>query len=166
MVGADRDRDFTAYVQARQRALARFAYLLTGDPHSAEDLLQSSLAKVYRNWDRICAVEAPDAYVRRLMVNEHTSWWRRQWRHREISGSPLIEVIDPAVPTAPAHDLDLWNHVRSLAPQQRAAVVLRYYEDLSEAQTAQVLGCSVGTVKSHTSRAIAALRNKMTEARA
>ena len=166
MVNADRDREFAAYVQARQRALARFAYLLTGDPHSAEDLLQSSLAKVYRNWDRICSVDAPDAYVRRLMVNEHTSWWRRQWRHREVSSSPLIEVMDRAVPAAAGHDADLWDHVRSLAPQQRAAVVLRYYEDLSEAQTAQILGCSVGTVKSHTSRAISALRHKMTEARA
>ena len=162
MGSSEREADFTAYVRARQRALARFAYLLTGDAHSAEDLLQSSLAKAYRKWDHIRTVEAPDAYVRRIMVNEHTSRWRRQWRHREVSGSHLVEVTDPPVAPAQGRDADLWDHVRSLAPQQRAAVVLRYYEDLSEAQTAQILGVSVGTVKSHTSRAISALRHKMT----
>jgi RNA polymerase sigma-70 factor (sigma-E family) len=162
----EREADFTAYVQARQRALARFAYLLTGDPHSAEDLLQSALAKAFRKWDHIRGVEAPDAYVRRIMVNEHTSWWRRQWRHREVSGSHLISVMDPPAAADRGQDTDLWDHVQSLAPQQRAAVVLRYYEDLSEAQTAQILGVSVGTVKSHTSRAISALRHKMMEAQA
>jgi RNA polymerase sigma-70 factor (sigma-E family) len=165
-VATEREADFTAYVQARQRALARFAYLLTGDTHSAEDLVQSSLAKVFRKWDHIRTVEAPDAYVRRVMVNEHTSWWRRQWRHREVSGSDIISVMDPPAAADKGLDTELWNHVQSLAPQQRAAVVLRYYEDLSEAQTAQILGVSVGTVKSHTSRAISALRHKMMEAQA
>jgi RNA polymerase sigma-70 factor (sigma-E family) len=159
----EREADFTAYVRARQRSFARFAYLLTGDPHSAEDLVQSALAKVYGHWDRVSAVESPDAYVRKVMVNEHTSWWRRQWRHRERTDSDLIRVIDPVAAPDVAHDEDLWVHVRSLAPQQRAAVVLRFYEDLSEAQTAEVLGCSVGTVKSHTSRAITSLRGKMKE---
>ena len=163
MGNIEREADFSAYVRARQKAFARFAYLLTGDPHSAEDLVQSALAKVYAKWDHISAVESPDAYVRKVMVNEHTTWWRRAWRHRERTDSELIRVMDPAALDAPPHDSELWAHVRSLAPQQRAAVVLRYYEDLTEAQTAEILGCSVGTVKSHTSRAIRSLRGTMKE---
>jgi len=158
-----READFTAYVRARQKSFARFAYLLTGDPHSAEDLVQSALAKVYGRWDHVSSVESPDAYVRKVMVNEHASWWRRQWRRRERTDSELIRVLDTAAAPASGHDGALWAHVRSLAPQQRAAVVLRYYEDLTEAQTAAILGCSVGTVKSHTSRAISSLRGKMKE---
>ena len=163
MGNIDREADFSAYVRARQKTFARFAYLLTGDPYSAEDLVQSALAKVYAKWDHISGLESPDAYVRKIMVNEHTTWWRRTWRHRERTDSELIRVMDPAGADAPAHDSELWAHVRSLAPQQRAAVVLRYYEDLSEAQTAEILGCSVGTVKSHTSRAIRSLRSTMKE---
>jgi RNA polymerase sigma-70 factor (sigma-E family) len=163
VASTEREADFTAYVRARQKSFARFAYLLTGDPHSAEDLVQSALAKVFGRWDHISSVESPDAYVRKVMVNEHASWWRRQWRHRERPDSDLIHVINPAAAPDAAHDDDLWRHVRSLAPQQRAAVVLRFYEDLSEAQTAEILGCSVGTVKSHTSRAISSLRGKMKE---
>ncbi|MBC9823964.1 SigE family RNA polymerase sigma factor [Terrabacter sp. MAHUQ-38] len=163
MANTEREADFSAYVRARQKAFARFAYLLTGDPYSAEDLVQSALAKVYARWDHISAVESPDAYVRKVMVNEHTTWWRRTWRHRERTDSELIRIMDPASVDAQRHDSDLWTHVRSLAPQQRAAVVLRYYEDLTEAQTAEILGCSVGTVKSHTSRAIRSLRSTMKE---
>ncbi|HET8987079.1 MAG TPA: SigE family RNA polymerase sigma factor [Humibacillus sp.] len=163
MGSPDREADFTAYVRARQASFARFAYLLTGDPHSAQDLVQSALAKVYGKWDHIAAVDHPDAYVRKVMVNEHTTWWRRQWRHRERTDSELIRVLEPPAAAEPTHDGDLWGHVRNLAPQQRAAVVLRYYEDLSEAQTAEILGCTVGTVKSHTSRAIRSLRATMTE---
>jgi RNA polymerase sigma-70 factor (sigma-E family) len=163
VANTEREADFSAYVRARQKAFARFAYLLTGDPYSAEDLVQSALAKVYARWDHISAVESPDAYVRKVMVNEHTTWWRRTWRHRERTDSELIRIMDPASVDAQRHDSDLWTHVRSLAPQQRAAVVLRYYEDLTEAQTAEILGCSVGTVKSHTSRAIRSLRSTMKE---
>ncbi|MGO4596132.1 SigE family RNA polymerase sigma factor [Terrabacter sp. 2RAF25] len=159
----DREADFTSYVRARQKSFARFAYLLTGEPYAAEDLVQSALAKAYAKWDRISVLESPDAYVRKIMVNEHTSWWRRAWRHHERTDSELIRVIDPAGVDVPSYDSELWAHVRSLAPQQRAAVVLRFYEDLSEAQTAEVLGCSVGTVKSHTSRAIRSLRSTMKE---
>ena len=159
----EREADFSAFVRARQGSLARFAYLLTGDANSAEDLLQASLAKVYGRWDHVSAAHSPDAYVRKVMVNEHTTWWRRAWRHRERTDSELIRVLDPAGPPATPHDSELWAHVCSLAPQQRAAVVLRYYEDLTEAQTAEILGVSVGTVKSHTSRALSSLRRTMKE---
>ena len=121
----EREADFSAYVNARQRSLARFAYLLTGGAHEAEDLVQSVLAKVYARWDRIRDVEAPDAYVRRMMVNEYNSWWRRQWRRREHTNSELIRVMDPPASPDVQRDDELWAIVRSLAPQQRAAVVLR-----------------------------------------
>lgn len=161
MGNPEREADFTAYVQARQRHLARFAYLLTGDVHSAEDLVQSALAKVYRKWDTIHG--SPEAYVRQTMVHEHASWWRRTWRHREVTGSDLITYADPPAPDVEHPDNDLRTLIRTLPRQQRAAIVLRYYEDLTEAQTAAVLGCSVGTVKSHTSRALRALRTTMKE---
>ncbi len=153
--------EFSAYVGERQRRLVRFAYLLTGDAHEAEDLVQSALARVYRRWSAIEGT--PDAYVRRAIVNEHRSWWRRTWRHREVVSTPLVAVVEPAGEAAPGRDDELWGVVSALPRQQRATIVLRYYEDLSEAQTAEVLGCSVGTVKSHTSRALAALRGSMQE---
>ena len=148
--------DFAVYVQARQRAMVRFAYLLTGDAHEAEDLVQSAFAKVYRRWDAISGF--PDAYVRRTIVNENASRWRRAWRHREVVDSRLVEVVDPAGREVAGHDAQLWARVLGLPRQQRAVIVLRYYEDLTEAQTAEVLGCTVGTVKSHASRALGALR--------
>lgn len=157
----DREADFTAYVHARQRRFVRFAYLLTGDPYEAEDLVQSALAKVYRKWATIQG--SPDAYVRQTIINEHHSWWRRTWRHREVTGSDLITYEDPAAPADVHGDPDLRSQIRNLPTQQRATIVLRYYEDLTEAQTAEILGCTVGTVKSHTSRALAALRVTMKE---
>ena len=164
MTTASAPTDFTDYVRAHQRALARFAYLLTGDAHLAEDLVQSALAKVYRRWDDISRMDAPDAYVRRVMVNEHATWWRRAWRRRERTDSDLVSLRAPAAPSEARHDADLWARVQTLSPRQRAAIVLRFYEDLSEAQTAEILGCSVGSVKTHTSRALAALRRSMMEA--
>ena len=157
----DRDADFTAYVRARQRHFVRFAYLLTGDPHSAEDLVQSAFAKVYRKWTSING--SPDAYVRTAIINEHRSWWRRTWRHKEVTSSELVAHRDPEAPADTHADGDLWAQIATLPRQQRAVIVLRYYEDLTEAQTAAVLGCTVGTVKSHASRALTALRVQMLE---
>lgn len=155
------EEEFSAYVRERQRGLVRFAYLLTGDAHAAEDLVQSALARVYRRWHAIQG--SPDAYVRRTIVNEHATWWRRTWRHREVVSSPLVSVTDVPTWDTAAHDHGLWARIAALPRQQRAVVVLRYYEDLTEVQTANVLGCSVGTVKSHTSRALTALRGSMQE---
>jgi RNA polymerase sigma-70 factor (sigma-E family) len=154
------ERDFVEYVEARQHALVRFAYLLTSDHHTAEDLVQTALAKTYLTWDRLRDRGAVDAYVRRIIVNENTSMWRRAWRRNERSTDELPEPSGGGR----FQDIDregrsvLWEVVQSLPPRQRAAVVLRYYEDLSEADTAAVLGCSVGNVKSQTSRGIAAMR--------
>ncbi len=152
-----RDEAFTEYMAARQPVLLRRAYLLTGDHASAEDLVQTTLAKLYLAWDKVRDPQARDGYARRIMVNEFNSLWRRPWRRRERSTDEL--------PETPSHDQHedgtapaLWDFVQSLPPRQRAVIVLRYYEELSEAEIAEVLGCSPGTVKSQASRALANLR--------
>lgn len=156
----DAAEDFHAYVYARYRALMRTAFLLTGDHHAAEDLVQTALAKAFLAWARIERHEAVDSYVRKTMVNEHTSWWRRAWRRREVTRE---QVPDQPLDDLGERDRDLWDLVERLPAKQRVAVVLRYYEDLTEAETAAALGVSVSAVKSRTSRAIAELRSVLTE---
>ena len=156
----DRAReDFRSYVAARSPALLRTAYALTGNRADAEDLLQTALAKTYLSWGRIREREAVDGYVRRVMVNTQTSWWRR----RRVDERPTGELPERPSGRDATADLDLhdalWTALASLPKRQRAIVVLRYYEDLSEAETAAVMGVSVGTVKSATSRALARLRD-------
>ena len=166
---AARDAEFEQYMTARQPSLLRTAYLLTGDRHSAEDLVQSSLAKLYLSWDKVQRRELLDGYVRRIMVNENNSLWRRAWKRREVTTD---EVPDRTGPLAhldsaessvqrSAQSSALWEFVQTLPRKQRAVVVLRYYEDLSEAEVAEILGISVGTVKSQSSRALAALRERV-----
>ncbi len=156
-----KDAEFTEYLHARQPSLLRTAYLLTGDRHQAEDVLQTSLAKLYLAWDKVQDRSSVDAYVRRIMVNENNSLWRRGWKKREYAtevlpeGAPHLDEYDEGRSAA------LWQVVRTLPPKARAVVVLRYYEQLSEAETADVLGISIGTVKSQSSRAIAALRERV-----
>jgi RNA polymerase sigma-70 factor (sigma-E family) len=154
-----RDREFTEWLAAREPALQRTAHLITGDLHSAQDLVQAALTKLYLVWDRLDDKGHLDAYVRRIMVNEHTSTWRRAWRRREVSRG---EVPDRGVEASydPGRDA-VWRYLVTLAPRQRAVVVLRYYEDLSEREIADVLGVSVGTVKSQTSKAMANLRRTL-----
>ncbi len=154
---ADKDADFSAYMSARQAALYRTAYLLAGDHAGAEDLLQNAFAKLYLSWDRVRDREALDGYVRRIMVNENNSLWRRAWKRREHSTDVLpetgtVDTYDDGMGGA------LWSFVQTLPPKQRSVIVLRYYEQLSEAEIADVLGVSVGTVKSQASRALAGLR--------
>jgi RNA polymerase sigma-70 factor (sigma-E family) len=149
--------EFAAYVASRQRALVRTAYLLTGNQHEAEDLVQSALTRTYLAWHRIRDRDSADAYVRRVLINEHHSWWRRAWRRAERSTDNLPERPGAADSRFEEHD-EMWELVRSLPPRQRAVIVLRYYEDLSPTEIAVALGCSVGTVGSQTSRALAALR--------
>lgn len=157
--------EFSAYVAARQRALLRTAFLLTGDHHAAEDLVQTALARTYLAWSGIRDKAALDGYVRRVLVNEHTSWWRRAWRRVEHTTDKLPERPTQD-PTGAVDERDeVWDLVQTLPPRQRAAVVLRFYEDLSEAETAAALNCSVGTVKSQTSRALRTLRTRIAGAR-
>ncbi len=151
------DDDFREFAVARGRSLRRTAYLLTGDHQHAEDLLQVTLTKVYLAWDRIREPSAAEAYARRTLVTTYTSWWRRRsWHERPTDQAP----DRPAPDSSEALDdrTDLWRLLQTLPRQQRAVVVLRFYEDLSVPATAQALGIGIGTVKSHTSRALAALR--------
>jgi RNA polymerase sigma-70 factor (sigma-E family) len=148
--------DFEAFVTARYGALLRTAYLLTGDHHDAEDLLQQSLVKAVGAWGRVRG--DPEPYVRRILVRQNVSRWRRR-RWRELSTAIPPDVISLE---APADDrLVLLRALDLLAPRQRAVVVLRYYEDLTESQTAEVLGISPGTVKSQVRDALRRLRDAL-----
>jgi RNA polymerase sigma-70 factor (sigma-E family) len=148
---------FDSFARARMGELLRFAHVLTGDPHRAADLVQDALEKTLLSWDRIIRKDDPEGYVRRAIVNRHVSVWRRTRRERLVADTP-----DRPHEGARPHDDELWAALGTLPPRQRAVLVLRYYEDLSEADTAAVLGCSVGTVKSQAFRALAKLRDRAT----
>lgn len=153
--------DFTTWVAARHPALHRTAYLLcAGDAHTADDLTQQTLAKLYLAWGRIQDRNQIDAYARRIMVNEHRSTWRRAWKRREVVSDQLPERPVPGREYDGQGDA-VWRLVQTLPPKQRAVVVLRYYDDLSEAEIAAALGISAGTVKSQASRALATLRQRV-----
>lgn len=156
MARSDRDAEFTEYLRARSAWLTRVGYLLCGDWHRADDLAQTAAVRLYRHWHRASRVENIDAYARRILVNAYldekqTAWSRFTFLHR---GS-----IEREAPTLDADaSLDLRDALERLAPRQRATVVLRYYCDLSVEETAEVLACSPGTVKSQTARALTHLR--------
>jgi RNA polymerase sigma-70 factor (sigma-E family) len=160
-MGDARDAEFTDFVASRSKTLFRTAYLLTGDHGLAEDLLQTALIKTYVGWGRIRAVENAEAYTRRVLVTTVTSWGRRKsWR----SERPTERVPERA--TRPDDDVIaerdvVWREIQALAPRQRAAIVLRFYEDLTEKQTAAAMGCSVGNVKSQTHAALKNLRERL-----
>lgn len=149
---ADSIEDF---VQARGPALWRAAWLLTGDSARAEDLVQTALAKCWKHFDRVSRTGSFEAYVRRTLVTTHASWWRRRWRG-EVATADLPESVAVGADADEAHDVR--RALSALSPRQRAVIVLRYFEDLTEAQTADTLGVSLGAVKAHHSRAIAKLR--------
>ena len=156
MLGRDRGAEaaFEDYVAGRYAALLRSAYLLTGNHHDAEDLLQATLVKAVGVWKRI--QDDPEPYVRRILVNENISRWRRH-RGREVVVDGLHR--DDAAPAESAEQrLDLATVLAMLTPKQRTVLVLRYYDDLSERQTADLMGVALGTVKSQTRDALAALR--------
>lgn len=142
---------------AWQRHL-RLALLLTDDRLRAEELLQDSLVRVYERWHRLSHETDAHAYLRRAVVNGHISWWQRHRRERLVA-----DVPDRAAPAGFDADAELKGALLALPPRQRAVVVLRLYEDLSERQTAAVLGCSVGTVKSQLARALDKLRQLVRE---
>jgi RNA polymerase sigma-70 factor (sigma-E family) len=153
--------EFRDYVTARSPALLRTAYLMTGNRSDAEDLLQTALAKTYLSWSRIRDRESIDAYVRRVMVNTRTSWWRRDRHVTTVNADAHLERM-PAPTRDPVSDADLhdslWSALGRLPRRQRAAIVLRYYEELSEAETAAALGVTTGTVKSTVARGLVKLR--------
>jgi RNA polymerase sigma-70 factor (sigma-E family) len=154
---------FEDFVDARGAALLRTAWFLTGDHQKAEDLVQTALAKAWLHWDSIDrdGTGSHMAYVRRVMLTTYAGWWHRRWNAEQ----PYAAPPEPALRSsgqAGAEDSDLRRDVldalAKLPKGQRTVVVLRYFEDLTEAQTAQALDCSVGTVKSQSARALAVLR--------
>lgn len=162
---ARRDADaFSEFVATRSAALFRFAYLIVGDHGLAQDLVQEALTKTYVAWPRLREVGKVEAYTRRAITTTYISWWRRKAWHAE---RPRDDVPDTSGPNRPGHDdgvVDrawLWQELQALPPRQRAAIVLRYYEDLTEAQTAEAMGCAVGTVKSQVSQGLRRLRDRL-----
>jgi RNA polymerase sigma-70 factor (sigma-E family) len=149
---------FEEYVTARGAALVRFARVLVGDPHRAEDIVQDALARAYLRWNRIVRTDQPDVYVRRAVFNASRSWWRRRGSHER----PVEQTVDRAAPG----DLDteaverdaLWRQLNRLPHQQRAVLVLRYYEDLDYVTIGRILGCTPVTARTHASRALTTLR--------
>ncbi|GAA0952771.1 SigE family RNA polymerase sigma factor [Virgisporangium aurantiacum] len=162
-MGVDRDGDFREFVLQRGHALSRVAFLLTGDHQLAEDLVQIALARAAARWPRLVAGGDPEPYVRRIMVNERTTWWRRR-RYESVGRADCVSVTVGEHPTGVDETeqvnrrLVLVQALNRLSARQRAVVVLRYYVDLTVEETAQALGCSAGTVKSTTSDALSRLR--------
>jgi len=145
---------FDAFVRARLPALLRFAYALTGDPHTAADLVQDALERTGMRWGKVERQGDPEGYVRRAILNGRVSRWRK---HRRET---LVDCVPERLTSyeVPGRDEQLWQLLATLPPRQRAVLVLRYYEDMSEVQIAATLGCSPGTVKSQSSKALAKLR--------
>lgn len=153
-------RAFADFVDGSFGRLFRTAYLLVGDHQLAQDLLQESLVKTYVAWPRLRDLSKAEAYTRRAIVTTSISWRRRRSFHeRPVAVLPEVEVPDGTDALA-ARD-ELWSQLRALPPGQRVAVTLRYCEDLSEAQTAELMGCSVGTVKRQVASALSKLRDRM-----
>jgi len=148
---------FEQFVATRWAALFRTAYLLTGHRVDAEDVLQTTLVKAFASWAKVAKAQSAEAYVRRMLVNDFISSRRSSW-HRRRADVQQIEVPVPGHGEGVVDRLSLWEQVRTLPPRQRAVIVLRYYEDLTERQIADTLGCSPGNVKSQASDALRSLR--------
>jgi len=156
---AERDKAFVEFVEAAIPSLRRTAYLICGDRHKADDVVQDTLYKVYLAWPKVQRAGNPFAYARRMLVNVAYDGGRRPWR-REVTSAEIPEYAVQNGDFAAGHaDRDeVLEALRALGPRQRACVVLRYYEDLSVEQTAEILGCSEGTVKSQAARGLDTLR--------
>jgi RNA polymerase sigma-70 factor (sigma-E family) len=156
MASWDAPPSFEEYVRDRHAELLRFAHALSGDPHLAADLVQDALERAGVRWRRIRRQDDPEGYLRRIIVNRHLNSWRSRWRERLVA-----DVPDRGYAQAEPPDDRLWSILATLPRQQRAVLVLRFYADLSEGQIAAMLGCSLGTVKSTSSRAMAKLRTAL-----
>jgi RNA polymerase sigma-70 factor (sigma-E family) len=156
--------DFDEWVAQRGAALLRFAYLLTRDHARAEEAVQDALIAAYSRWTRICRGQDPEAYVRRSIVNADISRWRRFLRRETPTPDPAPESVGKDLADAQAEHDAVWALCATLPTKQRAAVVLRYYEDLPDAEIAEILDCSPATVRSQIHRALATLRTTLTTA--
>jgi RNA polymerase sigma-70 factor (sigma-E family) len=148
---------FEDYVAARGQALLRFAYVLTGDQHAAEDLTQAALADAYRHWRKVSRAEHPDAYVRRVVINTHLGWRRRRSSHEHPTGEDLDGVVADHADAVASRDMSR-RVLDGLPPRARTVLVLRYYADLDDAAIADLLRLSQSSVRATASRALAALR--------
>jgi RNA polymerase sigma-70 factor (sigma-E family) len=159
----DLDERFAAFVRGQGERHLRLAVLLTGDWHAAEDLVQTSLVKLYQAWPRLETNADPDAYLRRVIVNTHRSWWRARWRREKPvaalpDGAGTEDMADTHAIGTLARQALARQALARLPRQQRAVLVLRYFEDLPEAEIAALLGCSPGSVKTHAHRGLRTLR--------
>jgi RNA polymerase sigma-70 factor (sigma-E family) len=154
----DEPAGFREFVATRSRALLRTAWLLTGDWALAQDLVQTALARSWPAWDRIRRSDEPEVYVRKVLVTTYATWWRRRWRGEAPHGVLPERVADSDAFDEADRRAVVASALAGLTRGQRAVIVLRYFDDLTEAQTAAALGCSIGTVKSQHSRALAVLR--------
>jgi RNA polymerase sigma-70 factor (sigma-E family) len=158
---------YEEYASVRLQALLRYVLMLTGDPHTAADIVQETMIRVQLNWRRVASADAPDRYVKRMLTNAYIDWRRGSWLRRVVLHA---EPHEP--PPAPDHaersaERDqVWSLLATLPRRQRAAVVLRFYEGLTDSEIADVLGCAIGTVRAHISRALAALRTELVPAHA
>ena len=152
------DEEFDGFMRGRWPAMVRLAYGLTGDAGHAEDVAQSAFARAYASWGRVRRAGDPDAYVRKIVINEHRNLFRKRRINEELRAD-LTDAAGGSRHPGPEGSDALLAVLGQLPPRQRAVVVLRYWLDLSEAETAAALGCTVGTVKSQASRALATLRN-------
>lgn len=156
---------YEEFADARLGALLRYAVMLTGDPHQAQDLVQETMVRVQLHWRRVARSDVPERYVRRMLTNQFIDWRRGSWARRVL----LRGDVDDSVPASADHaqsavDRDQVRSWLSRLPRrQRAALVLRYYEDLPDGEIAEILGCAVGTVRSSISRALATLRAELVE---
>lgn len=149
---------FEEYAGTAWPSLYRYAYLLAGNHADAEDLAQQTLLKAHRSWDRVQDSDSPTAYLRRMLTNTYLSQRRPKGRRLELLTDAPPEPVSAPPVRGPEERMVLWPHVKSLPPRQRAVIVLRYYEDLSEQEIAEALGCSRGNVKSTAHHALKALR--------
>ncbi|WP_406283537.1 SigE family RNA polymerase sigma factor [Embleya sp. NBC_00896] len=155
----ERDAEFTRFAHAVYPRMLRTALLLTADRDIAQDLTQTALLRVYSAWPRHQAWADPAAYARRVLVNVHGSWWRRRWRGETPHGV-LPDEAGPDPARGWSERVDLARALAALPSEQRVVLVLRFYEDLSVAETAELIGCSTGTVKSRTARGLAQLKSR------
>jgi RNA polymerase sigma-70 factor (sigma-E family) len=160
-VRTEEEEEFQGFVRSRWPRLVRTAYLLTGDRHLAEDVAQSALAKAYRSWHRVMRSGSPDAYVRRILLSCHKDRFRKRRVPEHLTDVlPDVTAVPDDMARADQRAL-LAAELARLPKRQRAVVVLRYWEDMSEAEVAQALGCSAGTVKSQAAKALAKLRRAL-----
>jgi len=158
---------YEEFADTRLAPLLRYAVMLTGDPHQAQDLVQETMVRVQLNWRRVVRADSPERYVRRMLTNQYVDWKRGSWMRRVLLRGEPDESLPASVDHAQsAVDRDqIWSWLSRLPRRQRATLVLRYYEDLPDAEIAEILGCAVGTVRSSISRALATLRAEYVEVR-